>query len=78
MDDTKETRPSRHSKPGAHMKSQHTQGLHRSAPGPLRLYYGFQFSVFMGFMNVLMSVSLILVPILAVIFLLLSSYSASM
>ena len=30
----------------------HGQGLHGSAPGPLHIYYGFQFSVFMGFLCV--------------------------
>ena len=27
---------------------QHAQGLHGSAPGPLNIYYGFNFSVFYG------------------------------
>lgn len=35
MEDTKETTPSRHNKIDAHMKSQHTQGHHRSGPDAL-------------------------------------------
>ena len=41
---------------------QHTQGLHGSAPVPLHIHYGFQFSVFMGFLNVQLSGSLSLLP----------------
>lgn len=39
----------------------HTQGLQGSAPGPLHTYYRLHFSVFMGFLNMQMSWSLILV-----------------
>ena len=34
---------------------QRAQDLHRSGPGPLCIYYGFQFSAFMEFLSVQMS-----------------------
>jgi len=39
-----------------------TQGLPWSVPGPLHIYYGFQFSVLMGFLSLQTSWALILVP----------------
>lgn len=40
---------------------QYAQALHGSALGPLHKYYSFQLSSFMGFLNMKMSGSLILV-----------------
>lgn len=31
---------------------QHAQGLQRSVPGPLCIYYGFQFSVFIDLLSI--------------------------
>jgi hypothetical protein len=41
---------------------QHTQGLHMSASLPFCIYYGFQFSVFVIFLHVLINGSLFPVP----------------
>jgi hypothetical protein len=54
---TKKTRPSK-SRWSKHILIRrlgpHTQGLHKSAPGPLCMSCSFQFSIFMGFLGVRM------------------------
>lgn len=45
----------------AHRDRGRTHGLHRSTPGPQHIYYGFLINVFLGFLSVQMSWSLILV-----------------
>ena len=47
------------------------QSQHGSTPGPLHIFYSFQFSIFMELPSVLTNVSLILVPSLETFFLLL-------
>jgi hypothetical protein len=46
---------------------QHAQSSHGSLLGPLSIDYGFQFSVFMGFLSMLTSGSLIPVPSLGLL-----------
>jgi hypothetical protein len=50
MDDTRRTRVSNQLEYRSYkfIETKAAQGLHMSAAGPLRIYYSFQFSVFMG------------------------------
>jgi hypothetical protein len=60
MGDTKKPRPSKSTWAKLRDRGSST-GLKGSAPGPLYVYDGFQFSVFMDFLSVQMSASLTLV-----------------
>lgn len=66
MEDINKTRPHKIKIIKGHMNSQrltqHAQGQHRSTSGPLHIYNGFQFSVFVGFFDVQMNGPLFPVP----------------